>query len=486
MLVFQKWLVVCGALLPFGLYGTHAVWRSLEFPSAPPDVKGLDMAEVENAKNMKEKIDKNTDKSKKNIQSAAMFDPPVEETPFKDVLSRRAWVAKNAVAFDDFRETQFGGDKDIKDRFDELRKSLGDLGKIERELNDWFTRDIDPNALTALESFKMLCAEYRKAKASPVRIADYEMRGRHAIANSFSTQLLKKYDLLIGKAVLPMKPSDATSFEKEMEELTKMYDQFDLIYSNAPEQARKNSRIEDLANSMAFSKAECQACNELCKLFFLDPVRMPPADITAWFLKVGSFMSKLSTSSTKALIKQKVQQFCAAVIPEKLALDDHVLNVDGTLFKRDQLRAMFEKNGGMNTGDKDYFNERPLSLDPAELNERTHGDMKFTPPGYVPGMISHSNGTISPKRLKPTPRSVAAFDFFKARQQVPSDNGWKRVIVDQLLEAAAESGKTPGQQWDPLSLPGEPKQKPYEVVQKLNAIRAAMTNVATQSLFPDR
>jgi hypothetical protein len=56
-----------------------------------------------------------------------------------------------------------------------------------------------------------------------------------------------------------------------------------------------------------------------------------------------------------------------------------------------------------------------------------------------------------------------------------------------MLEAAVESEKTPGQQWDRLSLlPGEANQKPYDVLQKLNAIRAAMTNLGTQSLFPDR
>jgi hypothetical protein len=88
--------------------------------------------------------------------------------------------------------------------------------------------------------------------------------------------------------------------------------------------------------------------------------------------------------------------------------------------------------------------------------------------------------------FKPTPRSAAAFDYFKARQQVPSENGWKRVVLERMLEAAAESEKTAGQQWDPLSLPGVAKQKPYDVLQKLNAIRAAMTNLGTQSLFPDR
>jgi len=166
-------------------------------------------------------------------------------------------------------------------------------------------------------------------------------------------------------------------------------------------------------------------------------------------------------------------------------LDDQVLYADGNLYKRDQLFAQFEKVGG-NTDDKDYNMSFPLSFDPAELNERTYEDKKLSPPGYALGMIVYPKGTISSKRLKTTPRSAAAFDYFKARQQVPSENGWKRVVLDRMLEAAAESEKTPGQQWDPLSLPGVAKQKPYDVLQKLNAIRTAMTNLGTQSLFPDR
>jgi hypothetical protein len=211
-----------------------------------------------------------------------------------------------------------------------------------------------------------------------------------------------------------------------MDDLIDMCAQFARVYSNAPDQARKNPNMERKSIEMLGLDAEWQACKELSNLFSCDPVGMTTSDVADWFVKVGSFMSKLSTDSTKALIKQKVQQFCGAVIPEKLALDDHVLIVDGTRFRRDQLWARYEKfNAGL--GDKDRFKRLPLSSYPAGLNERTHGDQKFSPPGYEPSMIDTPAELVPADLFKPTPRSAAAFDYFKARQQVPSENGWKRV-----------------------------------------------------------
>jgi hypothetical protein len=498
MLIMKKWLLAVGILTPFVLYGAHPIWRSLE-PLMPPSTEGgpnLSKEEIDKKiKEIKEASTWATEKSKtvkvdvdqarNDVQSAATFEPPAQKSEFKEMLSQRAYAAKNTIAFGDPLQS-FVGDDNIQKKFENLRKSQGKLRTFESMMDAWFLGEVNENAVNALKSFREdLIIPYSKADASPVKVAEYEMRGRHAIAKAFSAQLLKEFNLRIEKNALPINPSDATPLLKGMDDLIDMCAQFARVYSNAPDQARKNPDMERKSNEMLGLDAEWQACNELSNLFSRDPVGMTSSDVADWFVRVGLFMSKLSTDSTKALIKQKVQQFCGAVIPEKLALDDQVLYADGNLYKRDQLFAQFEKVGG-NSDDKDYIESRPLSFDPAELNERTYEDKKLSPPGYALGMIGYPKGTISPKRLKTTPRSAAAFDYFKARQQVPSENGWKRVVLDRMLEAAAESEKTPGQQWDPLSLPGVAKQKPYDVLQKLNAIRTAMTNLGTQSLFPDR
>ncbi len=484
MLIMQKWLLVFGVLTPFALYGAHVVWRSLEPSVAANKVEGPEMQEMEKATKLKERIGVEAEKARKNILAAAMFEPPIDETPFKDVLAGRAWVAKNALAFDDVRQIPFVGDKGIKDRFESLRMGQGNLKKIERDLDAWFLQEVNANAKAALAAFLNICDGYRRAGAPPVKAAVYEMRGRHRIANAFSDLLVKKYDLLIGKAGLPLNQSDAKSLQEEIDELVKMFEQFALVYSAAPDQARKNPAMEGLANDMALSRDGWQACNELSKLFYIDPLELTHSDVADWFVKVGSFMSKLSPDSTRALIKQKVQQFCGAVIPEKLALDNSVRKVGGNEFAREKLKARFKSDNAANNMPLHKY--LPLSLDPSGLNERTFGkDPKFTPPGFVPSMIDTPDGPVPEERFQPTPRSAASFDFCDARQQVPSDNGWKRVVLDRILEAAAESEKKPGQQWDPLSLPGRAK-RPYDVLQKLKAIRAAMTNLGTQSLFPDR
>jgi hypothetical protein len=488
MLIMKKWLLAVGILTPFVLYGAHPVWRSLEPLMPAPTEGGSNLSKDEIDKMIKKATEKSAsikvdvEKARKDVLSAATFEPPGDTSTFKDILLRRASAAMNVVAFDDSRK-KFVGDKE---EFENLRNSQGELRTFESKLNAWFLGEVNENAINALKLFREdLIIPYSQAKASPVKVAEYEMRGRHAIAKAFSAQLLKEFNLRIEKNALPINPSDATPLLKGMDDLIDMCAQFARVYSNAPDQARKNPDMERKSIEMLGLDAEWQACKELSNLFSRDPVGMTPSDVADWFVKVGSFMSKLSTDSTKALIKQKVQQFCGAVIPEKLGLDDQVLKVDGTLFRRDQLQSRFRKvNAGFD--DKELYKRLPLSSDPAGLNERTQGEQKFSPLGYEPSMIDTPGGAVPAERFKPTPRSAAAFDYFKARQQVPSENGWKRVVLDRMLEAAAESEKTPGQQWDPLSLPGVAKQKPYDVLQKLNAIRAAMTNLGTQSLFPDR
>lgn len=484
MIIVKKWLLVFGVLTPFALYCTNFVWQSLESSPAIKDINELDKDRLDSAGKMGDVIVK-AEKAKKNIQSAAMFEPPVDKTPFKDFLTGRASVVKNAVAMAEGREPQVDDGKGIMGKFVELKVSQKTLEDRERDLKDWFNKIVGDDAKKARDEFMPKCTQYRDAGASNVKVAEYQLRGSHRIAIEFSKRLEKRYNDLVEKAVLPTKMSDYESLNNEIKQLAEILEEFILVHSNAPDQARKNPLIEDLANAMDRCKEEWQTRDALSKHFSIDPVRISPADVADWFNKLGAFMSKLSTSSTRDLIKQKVQQFCGVVIPEKLALDGHVYKVDGTLFRRDQLRARFKKVNAK-PEDMDLYKRLALSLDPSELNERTQGDQKFSPPGYEPSMIDTPDGPVPSELFKPTPRSAAAFDFFKARQQVPLENGWKRVVVDLLLEAAAESEKKPDQQWDPLSLPGEAKQKPYQVVKKLNAIRAAMTNVATQSLFPDR
>ena len=408
------------------------------------------------------------------------------------MLSQRAYAVKNTIAFA-FGDSppQFGSDDDFNKKFIDLRKSQRKLREAEEDLERWLERrsvdKLDNYAVGALKSFQTKLIIYSDADPSPVKVAEYEMRGRHAIAMAFSAQLLKEFNLRIEKNTLPLKSSDdVETLLKGMNDLIDMCVQFDSVYIKAPDQAQKNPDMKRKNEEIRRLNDHWNEYKNLSELFSRDLVGMTPSKIEGWFVNVGSFMSKLSTDSTKTLINQKVQQFCGAVIPEKLALDDQVLYADGNLYKRGQLSAKFEKVGG-NTDAKDYVESRPLSFDPAELNERTYEDKKLSPPGYALGMIGYPKGTIAPKRLKTTPRSAAAFDYFKARQQVPSDNGWNRVVLDRMLEAAAESEKTPNQQWDRLSLlPGEVNQKPFDVLQKLKAIRAAMTDPRTQSLFPDR
>lgn len=496
MLIMKKWLIAVGILTPFVLYGAHPVWRSLEplMPAPTSDGPNLSKDEIDkmikkaNEKSANIKVD--VEQARNDVQSAATFEPPAQKSEFKEILSQRAYAAKNTIVFDDPPQP-FVGDDNIQKKFKKLRDDQGELHKLESNLNknldDLLIGKMNQDARRELELFlKNLITPY-KVNASPVKVAEYEMRGRHAIAMAFSAQLLKEFNLRIEKNTLPLKSSDdVETLLKGMNDLIDMCVQFDSVYIKAPDQAQKNPDMKRKNEEIRRLNYNWNEYKNLSELFSRDLVGMTPSKIEGWFVNVGSFMSKLSTDSTKTLINQKVQQFCGAVIPEKLALDDQVLYADGNLYKRGQLSAKFEKVGG-NTDAKDYVESRPLSFDPAELNERTYEDKKLSPPGYALGMIGYPKGTIAPKRLKTTPRSAAAFDYFKARQQVPSDNGWNRVVLDRMLEAAAESEKTPNQQWDRLSLlPGEVNQKPFDVLQKLKAIRAAMTDPRTQSLFPDR
>lgn len=480
MLIMKKRLIATVVIAPFLLYGFQAVSRFPEGqPPAPADFEPL---EAEKAKKWRKQIGEKNQQAQQDIQSAARFEPPDEDAPaFKKALKRRAWAVKNALSFArDDKEPDFRGDD--KEDFKKLRDGEGALRKLDRDLKAWFRQEAGPESLGRLQG---LLQEYSQANGSPIQVAVYEMRGRHRVAKWLSSRLEEDYNRLIVNTALPMKEAEAKPLLEQADKLAGACAEFDSVYSSAPNQARTTVDMENLATDIKLLRDGWQARKELSELFSRDPARMPPAAIANWFLKLGGHMSKLSPMGTKALITQKAQQFCAAVIPEKLALDDNVEKIGGNSFQRNQLQARFRKFGA-GLDDPDLYKRLPLSLDPAGLNERTHGNRNFSPPGYEASMIETPGGAVPTEKFNATPRSAAAFDYHEARQQVPLENGWTPAALDRMLEAAAKSEKEHKQKWDLLPQLGEEKQGPCNVHQKLKAIRAAMTNLETKGLFPDR
>jgi hypothetical protein len=190
---------------------------------------------------------------------------------------------------------------------------------------------------------------------------------------------------------------------------------------------------------------ETAARKALLDLLAEEKLFAKPGGAAEWLNRVGEAYRK-SDARTRALIRDKVQEFCEAFVAPAAQLDEFVLLEDKRI-AREAVRVVYVPRPGA----KEVYEN--LSLDADGLNEHT----VFGKPYSADAYLVHGTGTMSRtldlKKLKPTELSLAAVAYNKARRAVAEAPGrakWTPNSLADLKKACGDSEKLV----DQLKVPG--------------------------------
>jgi len=426
-----KRMIMIGLWIPFAAYAarewTGTVGRSAgSMPvSQKPDRDKAAKAKAEK----KYKADVARDE----VQASVSFTSVKNKSDYKEALTEREWAMKNAQPFFDganFRDKPtFGGEHAM--RFEPLFEQVKKLVDCEKEFEKWYKRDVKPPLASALRELDDdILKPFSDNKAPQDMSSKYSLRGRYRVLDEIAKQLAKDYDKRLSESkMLPVSRSD--EILPKIEAVLKLHAECNGI--DAPSVKLDTGRDEQ----------DWKARLELLNLFAKNPVSLTPPESTEWFDDVNKYYGHLKDAATKRLIREKVQQFCGQYVPDRLALDEYIL-VDGKPMKREEMKVRYKADGK-------FLDLYRLSTDPKGLNER---NAEKAPPDAPPGTLlnTYVRGANSypPDDVKATPLSAAAFDYFKARQDVPG-NGWNRKTMLLLFDKAGPAAPGSEHIWNNLS-----------------------------------
>jgi hypothetical protein len=191
------------------------------------------------------------------------------------------------------------------------------------------------------------------------------------------------------------------------------------------EKAALDSTTRVEAESRGSHADECSAREELLTLFAKDDLFTNSTGAAVWLKQVTARYRRTKDEHTRALIRDKVQEFCDAFIPPVVRLPDTVL-IKGAEAPREAVVVKFEVtvNGKVETkrvplGGLDGINEFNLESKPPGPNTFVVYDM----------------AEQFPRELKPTELSKAAVMFNAERKKIadgPTVPKWTVNSVEQL------------------------------------------------------
>ncbi len=471
---WKKRFIALGLWVPLGLYVAQLVVETVNRSATSIPVPKLPERDVWEKKSAETKA--RAGLAKAELEAAARFEVPAAKGSFQGPLENRAWALENARLFlaPGTTDQAFGGEK--KEDFRQLYNMQAGLRRQELRLDGWLNQPVSKGAVTYLAAFQeSYLKPYREAGAAPEMLIKYELRARHKIAIAFGEDLGKQYDDFVKKAGIPL--DQAEELVGLTNDLLKMHSDYNTVVSPLTPAERDSGLIHALDQDMTKGYEDWTARSELLVLFAEDPVKLVPARAAEWFKDVNTLYVKLKVSSTKKVIETKVQQFCNAFLPNKLALDEIVLvGIDKRTINRTNINVRYKYNAAPFYRDP----EPVLTDDPTRLNERTAE--KYQVPADAIFDRFTRNG--SPVDVEPTSLTKASFAYLEARQDVLS-GGWTRGNVSEMIVKANKSG-LPGPDnahvWNQLSLVGVKGE--YMVYKRLKIVEKALKDYP--DLFPNR
>jgi hypothetical protein len=251
-------------------------------------------------------------------------------------------------------------------------------------------------------------------------VAGWRVRATARVVTALGNTVKAPYERVL-ELPLPLPPGGRNMDVKialgALAELKAQVERLEKLVAQAKSDGAVLPKEAEAARTAALQAArEWSVADELLALFADPELFGDPEKPATWLPKVQAQFDRTQTDAGKELIRKKVQQFCGAFVPRAARLDPEVL-VQGKPEPRKGVVVEYDSDA----------KSQPLTDSPDGLNEF---NFRTLYKGF--DRVVWANGskfTGAPDALRPTPRSVAARDYSRARGQV---SAWSAAAVEQL------------------------------------------------------
>jgi hypothetical protein len=342
-----------------------------------------------------------------------------------------------------------------------------ELKRDAEAVTNWLTRlpalQSATDAKNAMNVAMQLINTYgnRSRFSDKAKAAAWRVQGRLAIIKALNDLGDAQYQAAV-RVKLPLEPGNnavktAAETQRELKVLLTALNNDLRLADEEKAPLDASSRAE--AERKGALADECAARQELLTLFAREDLFTNPTGAPAWLKQVAAQYRRTKDDKVRALIREKVQEFCDAFIPGTVRLDDKVL-LKNREVPRKEVVLKYDTTMGTTVVTK----REPLLAAVDGVNEF---NLEVKHPGA--NTFAMFDGSEEyPRDLKPTALSKAAVLFDGERKKLAdSTTGPKwsaksvgelkkkceaqKDLVDQLQTSDAASGAHPPKIWTRLS-----------------------------------
>ena len=300
----------------------------------------------------------------------------------------------------------------LRASYGKWKTDFDQAGKAEQDVRDWLAKaprvaSADA-AVAAVAAADALIREYAGSKfADKKRAAQWRVEARLAVIDALAALADTQYRAAV-KVKLPLEPGNAVT--AAVETLGGLEAQIAALNADVKRAEEDGAKLDAPVRAAVEAKGavadQCAAGKEVLALFANADLSKNPGGAAAWLKQVVRQYDRTKDEKVKAIIRDKVQEFCEAFVPAAVRLDDKVL-VRGTAVPRKDVTVKYVEAGVTKCAplaDADGLNEFNVA-------ERHPGKTTF----YV-----YAESEEYPKDVLPTDLSKAAVRYNAAQAQVGS------------------------------------------------------------------
>ncbi len=310
------------------------------------------------------------------------------------------------------------------------KSDFDQAAKAEQEVKDWFVKLLRftsaDDAVEAMSAADGLIKAYAGSKfADKKRAAQWRVEARLAVIDALAALADAQYRAAV-KVKLPLGPGNAVT--AAVDTLGGLEAQIAALNADLKRALEDKMPVEPAVRGAVEAKGavadQCAASKELLTLFVNADLSKNPGGAAAWLAQVVQQYNRTKDEKVKALIRDKVQEFCEAFVPAAVRLDDKVL-FKGNRVPREDITVEYEPVAGA----------KAVS---AVLADDTNGLNEFNLADRHPGRATQVRYKGAPGKtvdLAPTDQSAAAVRYNTERAKVGSGitgPKWTAKSVDEL------------------------------------------------------
>lgn len=285
------------------------------------------------------------------------------------------------------------------------------------------------DATAAADALRALVQTYagRSRFSDKAKAARWRVEGRLAVVNALTALADTQYQAAV-RVKLPLEPGD-NAVKTAVDAHRALKAQIAALTVDVKQAEEDKVTLDAATRTAAETKGavadECAAREELLTVFARDDLFTNAAGAAPWLKQVAAQYRRTKDEKVRALIREKVQEFCDAFVPLTARLDDKVL-IKGKEAPRKEVVVKYQ----VVIDGKDTVKREPLG----ELDGVNEFNLAAKRPGKNTFAV-FSGAEEYPRDLTPTALSAAAVAYNAERKKVAdviNAPRWTANSVEQL------------------------------------------------------